>query len=105
MVFGMKGALWTSVATFAAMLFCAGVVLAGIYPRRPNDVVGWVVLVIVSVPLLIGLELIGTALLENRLVARMNRPARIIYGVAAVAFVAVLLFFGGNWLEPHLGTW
>ncbi len=56
-------------------------------------------------PIMFGLELIGTGLLENKMVTGMDRPARIAYGIAAVGLVAVFLFLGGGWLEPHLGTW
>ena len=59
------------------VMVCAGLILIAIYPHRPSGAIGWTVLTLVAVPVVLGLEFIGTSTLQNRIVARMGRLARI----------------------------
>ena len=84
---------------------CVGLILFGIYPHRPSGVLGWGVLILVAVPIVLSLEFIGTSALQNRIVARMGRPARVLYGVIAVLLISALILLTWKWVAPYLGTW
>jgi hypothetical protein len=101
----MKNIVRTGLITLVGIGMCVGFVLFALYPHRPKDILGWVVLTLVAVPVVLGLELLGTGLLENRLVARMGRLTRIMYGVGAILAICILLILVWTWLQPHLGTW
>ena len=85
--------------------FCVSFILIAIYPHRPNDVVGWSVLILVSVPVVFGLEFIGTKALQNQTVARMGKALRIMYGVVVAVLIVALVLLTWHLMAPHLGTW
>lgn len=88
-----------------AALFCTGVILLAIYPYRPNSIWSWIVLILVSFPIVISLEMLGSKLLGNKYVSKMSRPARIFYGVILlilVLLVSALILFSA---DPYLGKW
>lgn len=87
------------------MPFCVSFVLIAIYPHRPNDVVGWSVLILGSVPVVFGLEFIGTKALQNPTVVRMGKLLRIMYGVVVAILIGALILAAWHWMAPHLGTW
>jgi hypothetical protein len=101
----MQKLRWTLTASVVAMLICVGLILAAIYPYHPADIVGWIVLIVISVPIVLGLELIGTALLNNRIVTGSSRLARIVFGVVAVMLIAIPIVLAWKWVLPHLVMW
>jgi hypothetical protein len=92
-------------AMLIGVVVCAGLVLIEIYPHRPRDAVGWGVLLMSSVPLVLGLEFIGTRTLENSSVARMRRSLRIAYGVLVMIAILASVLGVWRWVAPNMGTW
>jgi uncharacterized membrane protein SirB2 len=86
-------------------LICSGVILLGIYPYRPNDLLGWVVLLLISVPVVLFYEVLGKKLLENKRLNSAGRLTRIVYGVIALGLVIIASVSVVSWLEPYLGKW
>ena len=86
-------------------LFCTGMILLGIYPYRPNSILSWVVLYLLSFPIVIILEYAGGKLLGNKYISKLSRPVRIFYGVivllVVIAISSIILFSA----EPILGKW
>lgn len=87
------------------LAICVGCVLIGIYPYRPADFRGWLVLVAIAVPILGAYELIGDKLFSPSLGKRMSRSARIAYGVVVALFVIALSWLLFRMAEPYLTTW
>ena len=88
-----------------AALFCMGIILLVIYPYRPNSILSWIVLYLVSFPIVISLEFIGMKLFGNKYVSKLSRPARIFYGVIVlilVALISSIIIFSA---VPFLGKW
>lgn len=92
-----------SIAT--GIVVCVGLILLAIYPHRPGGILGWIVLVLVAIPIVLGLEVIGTYLLQHRIVTGMGRVARILYGIIAILMISAIVALGWNWIAPHLDTW
>ncbi len=86
-------------------LACSGVILLGIYPYRPNDLLGWVVLLLISVPVVLFYEVLGKKLLENKRVNSAGRSTRIVFGVIALGLVIIASVSIISWLEPYIGKW
>ncbi len=78
------------IASVGLSVICAIGILIGIYPYRPNSVIGWIVLFLVGLPIVLVGEAVGDRLLENRFVAKMSRWARMTYAV----ILGCILIFG-----------
>jgi tetrahydromethanopterin S-methyltransferase subunit G len=87
------------------VVICVGLILVEIYPYRPSGVLGWVLLILIAVPVVLGLEFIGEKLLQNRIVTKMGRTARILYGVIAISMILMIVALILNWIVPQLSTW
>jgi hypothetical protein len=93
----MSGAARTIASGILGTTFCVGCVLVGIYPHRPATMRGWVVLLLVAVPIVIAYDRIGEKLFSTSRGNRMSRSTRIIYGVATgIVVIAV------SWLLLHM---
>lgn len=92
-------------ALFLVSLVCSGVILLGIYPYRPNDLLGWVVLLLLAVPVVLFYEFLGKRLFENKKVNNSGTLTRILFGVIALGLVIIASVSVVNWLEPYLGKW
>jgi hypothetical protein len=101
----MKTSPRTILAAALALPICVGCVLFGIYPYRPADIRGWLVLVAIAIPILGAYELVGSRLFAPSLGARMSRSARIAYGVVVALIVIALSWFLFNLAQPYLTTW
>jgi len=77
----MSNLVFNLVPILGLAAICSGMILFGMYPYRPNTLFGWLTLYIISVPLVIVYEVLGTKLLQNRVVNRFGRFGRILYGV------------------------
>lgn len=101
----MKSPLQTLALTAAFALLMVIVVLASIYPYRPNSALAWVVFCIASLPVALALEYTGTRVLSFGFIGRLGRFGRITYAV--VAMTLILLVFGAFFkvLEPYFGKW
>jgi len=88
-----------------AALFCSGAILIGIYPYHPNSLIGWVVLYLISMPIVIFFEFVGEKTLVNSKVEKYSKTKRIAYGVLILGIILVASMTIINWLEPFLGKW
>jgi hypothetical protein len=101
----MKTSPRTILAAALALVICVGCVLLGIYPYRPADIRGWLILVAIAAPILGAYELIGSKLFSPSLGKRMNRSARIAYGVVVALMVIALSWLLFKMAQPYLTTW
>ena len=88
-----------------ALVICAGCVLLGIYPYRPGDIWGWLVLIVVSAPILAAYELIGARLFSPLVGKRMGKSARIACGVVVGLVGIAVAWLVLELLRPYLTTW
>jgi hypothetical protein len=89
---------------FAALL-CAAFTLLAIYPYRPASLIGWFLLISLSIPIVLLLELSFKYLLGNAAIVRLSSPVRIIIGVIGVTAACTTLLFAWRFIEPHLTKW
>jgi hypothetical protein len=101
----MGKSTWIVIGALIGIPICVGLILIAIYPHRPNDLFGWTALILLAAPIVFGLEFIGTSLLQNKIVARMGRLTRIIYGVVVIVLISILIWLIWRWIGPHFGTW
>ena len=101
----MQRFIGTVKAALVGMPVCVGLLLIAIYPHRPSSILGWVILTVVSIPIVLGLEFCGAGLLQNRFVARMGKWPRIAVGIVAVLFVSTSIMLIWKWIAPHLAMW
>jgi membrane protease YdiL (CAAX protease family) len=101
----MSDSVVNLVSILGLAVVCSGMILVGIYPYRPNTLAGWLVLYAVSVPLVIVHEILGKKLLQNRVVSRLGRFGRILYGVVVIGVLVLAASFMVTGLAPHLGKW
>ena len=87
------------------VLFCSGMILLGIYPYRPSSILSWVALFLLTFPIVIVLEFIGTKLFGIKHVSKLSRPAGIFFGVIALIVVMVALSIILFSAEQFLGKW
>jgi hypothetical protein len=101
----MRTPVQTLAITAAFALLMVIVVLAGIYPYRPNSALAWFVFCVAAVPVAFALEYTGTRVLNFGFIARLGRFGRITYAV--VAMTLILLVDGAFFkvLEPYFGKW
>ena len=88
-----------------AVAVCVACILLGIYPYRPANIWGWLVLILIAVPVLWAYELVGKKFFSPSSAKGMSRTARIAYGL-----VVALIVIAASWLlfktaEPYLTTW
>jgi hypothetical protein len=88
-----------------AALICTGFILLGIYPDRPNSLLGWLVLFLLSLPVVVLYELLGEKLLLNKKINRAGKMLRIVYGVIVLGLIIIASVSMVSWLEPYLGKW
>lgn len=86
-------------------IFCSGLILLGIYPYRPNTLLGWSALFLISMPLVICYEYLGDKLLSTKLLENSGRGVRILYGVVVIGVVVIGGALLVSWLKPYLGEW
>ena len=92
---------WMAVAA----LFCAAFILAGIYPYYPKSFVGWLILYLISLPIVILFEVLQEKLFSEKVSNRLGRAARIIYGVVVLGLIMLLSISVVSRLDPYLGKW
>lgn len=89
-----------------ALIFCASLLLLAMYPYRPDHVLGWVVLIAVSVPTVIGLEILGGVFVQNKVPFHgKGRLARIAFGFAGILVICIVLLVIWHLAKPFLGRW
>lgn len=101
----MKSPLQTLALTAAFALLMVMVVLASIYPYRPNSVFAWVVFCVASVPVAFALEHTGTRVLNFGFIARLGRFGRITYAVVAMTLLLFVIGAFFKVLEPYFWKW
>ncbi len=92
------------VLAFSALLFSI-FILVGMYPYHPNGYVGWLVLYVVSLPLVIILEILGDKLFNQKILNNIGLIVRIIYGVVALGIFLLLSSSSLLWLMPYFEKW
>ena len=63
------------------------------FPEVPRSVLGWMVLIFVGIPVLLLLELIGTAVLGAKFFSQLPSFARVLVAVPAAALLAGVALF------------
>ncbi len=101
----MRTPLQTLAITAAFALLMVIVVLASIYPYRPNSVFAWVVFCVASVPIALALEYTGTRVLNFGFITRLGRFGRITYAVVAMTLILLVIGAIFEVLEPFFGKW
>jgi hypothetical protein len=95
-------AMWhIAIALFVAV----SIVLILIYPHRPDGMAGWLVLVAVAMPVVLGLQYIGQAAFESRLMSRLGKGGRIAAGVGVTGAICIVLFAIWTFGVSRLGVW
>ncbi len=82
-----------------------GLILLGIYPYRPNSVIGWAILYIVSLPIVLLIEYVGMKVFEKSDERGLGWAGRIAYGVVAISAVMFALYTAFTTAKPYLVTW
>jgi len=93
------------VLAIGIVLVAVVVVLAGIYPYRPDSLLAWVVLIGLALPLVLVLEYGGEKILNPEFAAHLGRYGRIAYGVVVLAVMLGLVLAGFQFLQPYLERW
>ena len=97
---------WQNIALAVGIVLVAvGVVLAGIYPYRPDTLLGWIVLVGLALPLILVLEYGGEKILNPEFAAHLGRYGRFAYGVVILAVLLGLVLVGFQFLQSYLKQW
>ena len=98
-----------SYSRFAGLLVaattCAGIVLVGIYPYHPANLIGWLLLALLAIPIVLLLELSGNFLLESKRMQQSGPIMRIIGGLLAILVICVLILLAWGAVKPQLTTW
>jgi hypothetical protein len=101
----MNGARFNLVFVAIAAIFCSTLILVGIYPYHPKSSIGWIILYLISFPVVIVFELLGNKVFSDNISRKLSRGARIIYGVIVLGLIFILSTSVVSWLEPYLGKW
>lgn len=101
----MKSAWSTIAMLFGFAIVAVLIVLAGIYPYRPASVVGWLVLLLLTLPAVLLFEGIGQKLFNLKSIARLGSVGRVMYGVLVMGGVLLAVAFGFRFLMPSLTRW
>jgi len=100
------GTHWQNIAAASGLVIVAGFfVLAGIYPYRPNSILGWFALLVLALPVVLLFEFGGEKLLKPNFVSRLGRVGRVVYGVMVMGVVLVVVLVAFQFLEPFFGKW
>jgi hypothetical protein len=86
-------------------LFCSSAILIGIYPYRPNSILSWIALYLLSIPMVLIGEYVGDKLLGNKYVSKLSSPERIAYGVVVLSICIIITIVLLNSAEPLLTKW
>lgn len=81
------------------------VVLVDIYPFRPATGTGWLLMLLLTLPIVLALEFVGERLLGGAFVARLPRAIRMTYAVVVLGAVLATLALAQSLLEGHLVRW
>jgi hypothetical protein len=84
---------------------CVVFILFAIYPYHPVGLIGWIMLILTAIPIVLGLELIGNGLLENKFVANLGMFGRIFFGIVTVTLITVPILIIWHWVKPYLAIW
>jgi len=88
-----------------AIIICSLLLLAAIYPYRPEGAGGWIVLLVLSVPLVLIIQFLGKLLLETNVVEKTNRPIRLLIGVITIMVFSALVIWVYSFAKPYLIVW
>ena len=88
-----------------AALFFSAIILAGLYPYRPNTIYSWIGLYLISLPVVILFEYIGVLVLDNKFINKMGKFSRIFYGVVVLSIIMFLASILLSSVEPYLSEW
>jgi hypothetical protein len=98
--------LWKRLGLGLGLAVLAGfLVLIGIYPLRPNSVLGWLILFGFALPIMVVFEYAGERLINPTFVGRFGYFGRIVYGVFVIGVFLVLSILAVKFFEPFLGKW
>ena len=86
-------------------IFCSVFILVGIYPFHPRSPLGWVVLYLMSLPVVFVFKALGKKVFSDNVSRKLSRGVRVIYGVIVLGLIILLSTSAVSWLEPYLGKW
>jgi hypothetical protein len=86
-------------------LLCSFAILIGIYPYRPNSILSWISLYLLSIPIFLTGEYLGDRLLGNKYVSKLSSPVRIAYGVVVLSIFIIITIVLLNSSDPLLTKW
>lgn len=101
----MKSAWRTIAVLFGFAVVAVAIVLAAIYPYRPESVAGWLVLLLLALPAALLFELGGERLFNAKAIARLGGVGRVVYGVLAIVGVLSIVALAFRLLMPFLARW
>ena len=91
--------------SLVGLVVAIGIVIIGIYPHRPNGPLGWVVLTAAAIPVVLGLQYLGTRGLENRFMSGLGKTGRILLGLFVVVGIGAFVLVLWQLVLPGMGTW
>lgn len=101
----MKTILLKTAAVFGFVAMAGFALLVGIYPYRPESPGGWLLLLVVALPLLVLSERVSERLFESPRVARLSAPAPAAYGVVMIGVLLLAIAVALSSFSSSLGRW
>lgn len=101
----MKPILLKTAAVLGFVAIAGLALLAGIHPYRPQTLDGWLLLLVVALPLLVLSERVSERLFESPRVARLSAPARVAYGVVVIGVLLLAIAVALSSFSSSLGRW
>ena len=86
-------------------LLCSSIILAGLYPNKPNSLIGWVSLYLFSLPIYYMLEVGGEKIFNNKMTERLGSFGRVVFGIIIIGLFGILLIALMPTIEPYLNQW
>jgi len=80
-------------------------IVGGHSSRRPQTLGGWLLLLVVALPLLVLSERVSERLFESPRVARLSAPARVAYGVVVIGVLLLAIAVALSSFSSSLGRW
>ena len=97
---------WSTIVILIGFAFIAVlIVLAGIYPYRPESVAGWSALLLLALPAVLLFGGGGERLLNFKFISRLGGVGRVVYGVLAIGGVILAVAFAFQVLMPLFTRW
>ena len=84
---------------------CLIILLCTIYPRKPASMFGWMVLIILCIPLVVGLEFFGDVLFSDKNKKRSSNIRNYTYLFSVLVIAMILSVTIWDKVKPYLNVW